>query len=133
MRETGRALCSRFSFEDRAQHAYEEDLIERYRNRALGDQVRRVAADPLRKLGPDDRLIGSARLCLEEGVEPVHVIRGIRAALAYNHPQDRDAARLQDMLRTVGLAGVLRDVCGLAAGDPLYVRLISPSDGSAAG
>jgi mannitol-1-phosphate 5-dehydrogenase len=125
MAETGRALVSRFGFAERTQREHEEDLLERYRNRALGDQVRRVAADPLRKLGADDRLVGSARLCLEEGVEPEHVILGIRAALAYDPPDDPSAQRLQQALRTRGLEAVLGDVCGVSPADPLWARLVA--------
>jgi mannitol-1-phosphate 5-dehydrogenase len=123
--ETGRALISRFGFKPDEQRAYEDDLLERYRNRALGDQVRRVGADPLRKLGPEDRLIGSARLCLEEGVDPAHVILGIRAALAYDHPGDPSAVRLQQALRSQGLPHVLRDVCGLRPDEPLFQTLMA--------
>jgi mannitol-1-phosphate 5-dehydrogenase len=125
MAETGRALVSRFDFDPAAQAAHEADLLERYRNRALGDQVRRVAADPLRKLGREDRLIGSARLCLEEGVEPAHVLAGIRAALRYSAPDDPAAARLQGLLQSHGLPHVLREVCGLASDDPLAARLLA--------
>ena len=123
--ETGRALIRRFGFAPQEQHAYEKDLLARYDNRALGDQIRRVAADPLRKLGPDDRLIGSARLCLDEGVDPVHVLKGVRAALRYDRPADPSAVRLQEMLRAKGLAVVLRDVCGLRPGEPLFQRLLA--------
>ena len=124
MSETGQALCSRFGFNPAEQRRHEEDLLERYRNRALGDQVRRVAADPLRKLGSEDRLIGSARLCFEEKIEPTHVILGIRAALAYNNPDDPSAVRLQERLRTGRRADVLREVCGLVASEPLFARLL---------
>jgi len=126
MDEAGRALCTRFGLDPQEQRAYEDDLDRRYRNRPLGDQVARVAADPLRKLGPEDRLIGAARLCLEEGVEPTHVLRGIRAALAYDAPDDPSAVRLQQMLTEHGRAHVLKAVCGLADGDPLLARLIEP-------
>jgi len=126
MDETGRALVARFGFDHDAQRAHEADLRERYRNRALGDQVTRVAADPLRKLGPDDRLIGSARLCIEEGIDPAAVLRGVRAALAYDHPSDPSAVRLQQMLSEGGRAHVLKEVCGLSAGDPLLARLLDP-------
>ena len=129
MDETGRALSLRFGFDAAEEAAYEHDLRQRYRNRALSDQVRRVAADPLRKLGPEDRLIGSARLCLQEGVEPTNVIRAIRAALAYDNPADPTAVTLQDMLRTAGLPGVLREVCGLVETEPLYMRLADQSPG----
>ncbi len=125
--ETGRALVKRFDFDPDAQREHEADLLERYRNRALGDQVHRVAADPLRKLGPEDRLVGSARLCLEEGIEPDHVIPGIRAALAYDHPADPSAQQLQARLRKEGLKAVLRDVCGLEPGEPLWERLLQPT------
>ena len=128
MAETGRALCSRFGFDPGEQRAHEDDLLERYRNRALGDQVVRVAADPLRKLGPDDRLIGAARLCLEEGIEPIHVLRAVRAALAYDHPADPSAVRLAAMLAENGRGHVLREVCGLSEADPLFARLIKPDD-----
>jgi len=131
MNETGQALCTRFGFAADAQHAHERDLLERYRNRALGDQVSRIAADPLRKLGPDDRLIGSARLCLQEGVEPVHVIRGIRAALRYDAPDDPSAVRLQEMRREGGREPVLRNVCGLSSEEPLWALLMDdPTDGA---
>lgn len=123
MDETGRALVSRFGFDPAEQRAYQEDLLGRYGNRALGDQVRRVAADPLRKLGPEDRLIGSARLCFEEGVDPRFVVAGIRAALGYNNADDAGAVRLQEMLASRGREAVLRDVCGLSTGEPLYARL----------
>ena len=131
MNETGQALCNRFGFEAEAQRAHENDLLERYRNRALSDQVSRVAADPLRKLGPEDRLVGSARLCIEEGIEPVHVTGGIRSALRYDHPDDPGAVRLQKMLREDGREHVLRDVCGLSPGDPLWAPLMAePSAGA---
>ena len=131
MNETGQALRRRFGFEAEAQRAHENDLLERYRNRALSDQVSRVAADPLRKLGPEDRLVGSARLCIEEGIEPVHVTGGIRSALRYDHPDDPSAVRLQKMLREDGRERVLRDVCGLSPDDPLWAPLIAePSAGA---
>jgi len=132
MAETGRALVARFGFDPDEQRAHEDDLLERYRNRALADQVTRVAADPLRKLGPDDRLIGAARLCIEEGVEPVCVLRTVRAALAYDHPADPSAGRLQQMLAARGRGHVLEQVCGLAKNDPLFRRLINPSDANEA-
>jgi mannitol-1-phosphate 5-dehydrogenase len=125
MSETGQALCSRFGFRPDEQRTHEDDLLERYRNRALGDQVRRVAADPQRKLGREDRLIGSARLCFEEGVDPAHVVLGIRAALAYDNPADSGALRLQRRLAAGGRAQVLREVCGLAPDEPLFARLLS--------
>ncbi len=79
--ETGRALCARYGFDPAEQRAYEDDLLRRFANGALGDTVERVGRDPARKLRADDRLVGAALLCLEEGIEPLHIVRAIAAAL----------------------------------------------------
>ncbi len=58
--------------------ALADDLLRRYRNRALNDPIARVARDPMRKLAGDDRLIGAARLCVRHGIEPeftFHLLR----------------------------------------------------------
>jgi len=44
-----------------------DDLLNRFRNRALGDTIYRVGCDLFRKLGPDDRLAGSIRMATDQG------------------------------------------------------------------
>jgi mannitol-1-phosphate 5-dehydrogenase len=50
-------------------------------NPHLRDMVDRVVRDPRRKLGWDDRLIGTMRLVLREGINPVRYALGAKAAL----------------------------------------------------
>lgn len=69
--------------------AYADDLMVRMLNPWLRDQVARVIRDPLRKLGWNDRLVGTARLCLSQGVRPERFAEGIRAALKLIEPADR--------------------------------------------
>jgi mannitol-1-phosphate 5-dehydrogenase len=61
---------------------YADDLLERMTNPYLRDTVERVGRDPERKLGWDDRLIGTIRLALRERVEPRRYALGAAAALA---------------------------------------------------
>ncbi|MBM4031745.1 MAG: mannitol-1-phosphate 5-dehydrogenase [Planctomycetes bacterium] len=118
--ETGQALIATHGFEP-AEHArHVADLLRRFANRALGDTVARVGRDPIRKLGRNDRLVGAAQFCLDNGVAPRHIIEGIRAALAYGQPDDPEAQRLQAMLRGRGLEAVLSEVCGLTRDDGLW-------------
>jgi mannitol-1-phosphate 5-dehydrogenase len=121
MAEVGEALCRKHGFERPAMRAYVADLRRRFRNAALGDTVARVGRDPLRKLGPHDRLVGALWLCLDQGVEPRQVLAAIAAALAYDAPEDPGAVTLQARLAGEGLDAVLAEVCGL------------PPDGEAAG
>ena len=57
------------------------DLLHRFTNAALKDTCRRVGGDPGRKLSPDDRLIGSSALALEQGVTPAYIAVGAAAGL----------------------------------------------------
>jgi len=43
-----------------------DDLLNRFRNRALQDTIFRVGQDLIRKLGPDDRFMGAIQLAREE-------------------------------------------------------------------
>lgn len=69
-----------------------DDLERRYANTALGDTLERVARDPIRKLAPDDRLVGAARLCLAQGIQPVWILKAVEEALLYECGPD-DPAR----------------------------------------
>ncbi|MDE3068051.1 MAG: hypothetical protein KGJ60_10940 [Verrucomicrobiota bacterium] len=59
---------------------YAEDLLTRMINPYLRDRVGRVIRDPRRKLGWEDRLIGTMRLALEAGVTPRRFALGAAAA-----------------------------------------------------
>ena len=57
------------------------DLLFRFTNAALRDTCQRVGGDPARKLSPEDRLIGSSLLALEEGITPAYIAVGAAAGL----------------------------------------------------
>lgn len=118
--ESGRALVAKHGFTPNEHKAHLDDLLRRFSNVALGDTVARVARDPLRKLGRNDRLIGSALLALEYGVKPVFLLEGIVAALRYDNPEDEKAVELQRLLADEGIAHVLETACELSPSEPLF-------------
>jgi mannitol-1-phosphate 5-dehydrogenase len=65
---------------------YADDLLERMTNPYLRDTVERVGRDPQRKLGWDDRLIGTMRVALSQGIEPWRYAVGAAAALETMDP-----------------------------------------------
>lgn len=84
--ESGAALCRKHAgldplFTPAGYAAYADDLLERMLNPHLRDQVERVTRDPARKLGWDDRLIGTLRLALAQGLTPRGYALGAAAAL----------------------------------------------------
>ncbi|MCC6699866.1 MAG: mannitol-1-phosphate 5-dehydrogenase [Candidatus Hydrogenedentes bacterium] len=93
-----------------------QDLLQRFANRGLGDQVARVAKDPIRKLGPRDRLIGAATMCIEQGIEPKNLAFAAAAAIRYDHAEDQAAQSVQALYRERGLEGVLTEICQVNRG-----------------
>jgi mannitol-1-phosphate 5-dehydrogenase len=89
------------------------DIDLRFGNPMIQDTVHRVGRDPVRKLGPGDRLVGSGRLCLEQGVFPEHIASVCGAALRYDYSGDADAVRLQEMIASKGAGETLRAVSDL--------------------
>jgi mannitol-1-phosphate 5-dehydrogenase len=102
-----------------------DGLLVRYGNRALNDQVSRVARDPWRKLAGDDRLVGAARLCLGAGVAPTAILRHILLACRYTPAADEPQAAQWLALRAQGPAALLAAVSGLLPGDPLLGGILA--------
>ena len=111
--ESLHALVQEFGFQECELRAHVGDLVRRFDNRCLSDTIFRLARDPLRKLSPEDRLVGAALLALKHGIVPRGLAWGIAAGLTYDDPTDPHAVELQRLLATEGLASVLRSVCGL--------------------
>ena len=68
-------------FTEEGFRVHAEDLLARMVNPFLRDPVERVTRDPARKLGWNDRLIGSMLLAAEAGVVPTRLARGASIAL----------------------------------------------------
>lgn len=85
--ESGAALVKKYQhmhdplFTADGYRGYADDLIERMVNPHLNDLIVRVTRDARRKLGYDDRIFGTMRLALSQGIEPIHMAQGAAAAL----------------------------------------------------
>ena len=123
--EVSLAFLRKYPFWDREEHRmYLMDLKERFANPALMDTVERVGREPLRKLSPQDRLIGGALFCMAWEVFPAFIARGCAAALLYDHENDQEAVALQKMLAEKGVGNVLKEVCGIDPGSPFGEEVV---------
>lgn len=103
--ESGGAMLARHRgiddlFTEAGYRAYVDDLMIRMVNPYLRDRVDRIIRDPRRKLGWDDRLVGTMRRVLEAGIEPERYARGAKAALTLlkrEHPGEDGRALLTDL------------------------------------
>lgn len=124
LEETGSALIKKHQFEPSEIHEHIVDLLQRFENRELGDTCRRLSRDPVRKLAPQDRLVGAARLCESCSIEPENLALVIAVALCYTDPDDPSATSLQRMRTILGDGETLRKVSGISPKEPLGVRIL---------
>jgi mannitol-1-phosphate 5-dehydrogenase len=112
LEETSAALLKKYpeDFDESGQREVLRDIHLRFSNHLIQDTVRRVGRDPVRKLGPEDRLVGSARLCMEQGVRAEQIAAVCAAALCYEDPQDTQAVRLRGMVESRGPGETLREL-----------------------
>lgn len=113
MLESALALAQQYGASLRDLQLHITDLLCRFGNEALQDTCQRVGADPARKLGREDRLIGAAALAMEKNIMPSYIAVGAAAGLR----RYLDEAGMEQSVAAAG--GVLRDVSELEADGPL--------------
>lgn len=111
--ETAQALSAKHHFPLDEQLAFTLTSKRKLQDYTIVDFIERNARDPLRKLGKDDRLVGSARLVQEYGIRPDNLCIAIAAAMYYESPTDEFAVELKRMRTEEGIDAILKNVCQL--------------------
>lgn len=111
--ETAQALSKKHHFPLEEQLDFTLTSKRKLQDYTIVDFIERNARDPIRKLGKDDRLVGSARLVLEYGIIPENLAIAIAAAIYYVSPGDEFAEKLVEMREKEGIDVILEKICQL--------------------
>ncbi|MCJ8009675.1 mannitol-1-phosphate 5-dehydrogenase [Lederbergia wuyishanensis] len=122
--ETGAYLIKRYNLDATEHQQYIEKIIERFKNAHLNDVVTRVGRSPIRKLGPNDRLVRPALEAAKVNLSYVNLAKAIASALHFNDENDPEAVKLQIMIKEKGLQAVLNEVCGLDKNSEITQKII---------
>jgi mannitol-1-phosphate 5-dehydrogenase len=103
-----------FSEKDLNDHI--NDLLARFRNKALGDTIFRVGCDLMRKLGPEDRLAGAIRSAVEYDLPYDRILYALVCGCHFR-ARDESGSLLNEDSEFIRLYGtdirsVLINVCG---------------------
>ncbi len=96
-----------------------DDLLKRFRNKALGDTIYRVGRDLLRKLGPEDRLVGAIKMGLMHNMNVDMILYALvcsfyfRAVDESGDMFDRDIEFVEKYFKN-GIEHILINVCGFS-------------------
>ncbi|MGM9928750.1 MAG: mannitol dehydrogenase [Bacillus sp. (in: firmicutes)] len=106
------------------QMAFAKKAKDKYQNKAIVDKLTRHAADPIRKIGPNDRLVAPARLCLKHGIRPDAIAFVLAAALYFDNPEDPSAMKLKELRKKKGIPYILEHISELSPEEPLYQMVL---------
>jgi mannitol-1-phosphate 5-dehydrogenase len=120
LRESGAALIKKHAhtgdplFTTDGYASYAEDLLQRMVNPFLLDRVDRIIRDPKRKLAWNDRLFGTMRVALEQGISPRIMAMGAAAAVDYALKEEKSSSsprQYLDALWGAEASGAARETC----------------------
>ena len=111
--EASRALQAEYGYTVEEMTGWTNNVVTQTNNPVLADTVKRLGADPRRKLKREDRLVGPTLLAYKHGIEPEHLIRAVAAGLQYDDPDDPGAVYVQQRIAALGLVAAVGEVCGL--------------------
>lgn len=123
LEETSALLTVKHGLDPDDLRRYRETILERFRNRALADTVRRVGRQPLRKLSRHERFIGPAAEAAERGLPTTALVAAIGAALEFVDAEDPQAVQMQERLREESAHEFVTTVTGLDEVHPLFVAV----------
>lgn len=101
-----------FSHEDLVQYM-ETMMLNRFLTPGVADPISRVSREPIRKISPNDRIMGPAYLCEAYGLENRHLLKGVACALRFTNPGDEQAEELQNFIAKNGVEAAIVKYTGL--------------------
>ncbi len=111
MMETGQALVKKYHFKMDEQERFIDEFLFRLDNPALGDTTDRVRRDPIRKLSPQERLVGAAKFAEKYGIVPTNLCIEIATAFKSMIKGDKESKKLAKYLKENGMDWVLKTIC----------------------
>lgn len=121
--ESGAMLIKTYSFDEASHQQYIEQILERFINPYLTDEIIRVGRSPIRKISPNDRLVKPALMAYKLDIPVPHLIRAIAAALLFDESSDPESTELQAYIREHGLHAAIEKYTELTKEHPLHAQI----------
>ncbi|UFJ39889.1 mannitol-1-phosphate 5-dehydrogenase [Brevibacillus humidisoli] len=128
LRETGDLLVAKYQFDKTKHQQYVNQILNRYANPFITDEVTRVGRSPIRKLSATDRLVGPAMQCVQHGIVPDYLGLAIAAAMLFDYPEDPEAVALQTEIKRSGLRQALHTYTQIPEDHPLVAIVMDHLD-----
>ena len=91
--------------------SHAENLLFRFKNKALADTVERVGKDTKRKLSSNDRLIGAINLAEKHNLPCEYLCLGVAAGLHFKPDADESSKEVAAFAKENGVKATLNEYC----------------------
>lgn len=121
MLESASALEKKYGFTHESLIEYMETMmIKRFTTPGVVDPISRVSREPIRKIAPNDRIMGPANNCEEYGLDNTYLLKGVACALKFKAEGDLQAEELQNYIAENGVEAAIVKYTGVEKGSRMY-------------
>lgn len=100
-------------------------FFKRMTTPGLHDPIARVCREPIRKLSPNDRIMGPANQCEKLGLPNDWLLKGAACALHYKNPEDKQAEEIRKFIAADGIENAIVKYTGASKGSSIYQKILS--------
>lgn len=88
-------------------------VLDKFASPFFKDKLHRIGRAEKRKLKKNDRLLGPAYLCLNNGLPADNILKLVAYGFCYNDPFDRDSQEVLSFVKQNGIKEAVKKYCGL--------------------
>lgn len=125
MLEIGALLESKYGFTHKQMVEYIEFALNRFLTPGVTDYISRISRAPIRKLGPNDRLVGPAMQCAEKGLPNELLLKGIAAVFLFDEKEDEQSVELQDYVNKNGIEKAITNYTNIQPGTEEFHKIVT--------
>lgn len=111
--ETRSLLLAKWDFTKEELEDYHAQVINRFKNPYISDDIARVGRTPIRKLGYNERFIRPIRELKERGLSYDALMETVGLIYHFDEPKDTESQKLKEMLSKEPLKDVIVETTGL--------------------
>ncbi|PRO66411.1 mannitol-1-phosphate 5-dehydrogenase [Alkalicoccus urumqiensis] len=113
MHESARYFVEVFPIAEAELERYIKKTLQRFENPNISDSVFRVGRAPMRKLGPDERIVTPMTKLHSLELPVSHLITAAAAGFHFTAAEDEEAVRIQTMISENGIRRTVEDITGI--------------------
>ena len=125
MLESASALEKKYGFTHESLVDYMETMmVKRFTTPGVVDPIARVSREPIRKISPNDRIMGPANNCEAYGLDNSYLLKGVACALKFKAEDDPQADELQKYIADNGVEAAIVKYTGVEKDSRMYNKIL---------